>query len=181
MRKIIELFRKARDRDGCLGMRGKIVVVLDNPEKGKRVFETENIITTAGDIFYAQMGAGETPTHAFANLELGSTAVPSTGKASNYGSITPIGDTEKAPADGYPKANDQDEDNTGKGANVITYKYAYAKADFSAASITEGIIKVAAGDGTDPVLCHFAFAAGFEKTSSDTLTIFVNHEAEGTA
>ena len=173
-----KLFNKHKSVDR-MGMKGKVVVVLEGPEKGRRVYETKNIITTAGDVFYAQMGAGESPTNAFANLHLGSTATPSTGKASNYGSITPIADTEKAPSVGYPQTNDTDADNTGGGTNQVTYKYAYGKADFNHAAITEGIIKVAAGAGTDPVLCHFEFAAAFEKTSNDTLSVFVNHEAVG--
>lgn len=183
MNKIIDLFRliSPRDKDDRMGIKGKIVVVLEGPEKGKRVFETENIITTAGDVFYAQMGAGETPTNAFANLYLGSTATPSTGKSSNFGSITLISNTNKAPSSGYPKSNCTDTDNTGGGTNVVTYKYAYAKADFSHSAITEGVIATATAGGTDPVLCHFAFAAAFEKTANDTLACFINHETEGTA
>lgn len=178
LNKILQWLRDKGEND-VMGYRGKIVVVLEGPEKGRRVFETENIITTAGDVYYAQRGAGESPTNAFASLHLGSTATPDTGKASNYGSITPINDTEKAPSAGYPKANDTDADNTGGGTNVVTYKYVYAKADFSHAAITEGIIKVAAGADTDPVLCHFEFVAAFEKTVNDTLTVFVNHTCLG--
>ena len=179
--KLVEMFstREEKEGDDQMAMKGKIIVVLDGDEKGRRVFETENIITNAGDIFYAQMGAGETPTEAFVNLYLGSTGTPSTGKNSNYGSITPIAGTEKSPSSGYPKANCTDADNTGGGANVVTWRYAYAKADFDHAAITEGIISRATASGTDPVLCHFAFAAAFEKTSNDTLTIFVNHTCLG--
>ena len=173
-----ELFKKHKSVDR-MGMKGKVVVVLEGPEKGRRVFETKNIITTAGDVFYAQMGAGETPTNAFANLYLGSTATPSTGKGSNFDSITLIAGTEKAPSAGYPKTNDDDADNTGGGTNQVTYKYAYGKADFDHSAITEGVIATATASGTDPVLCHFAFAAAFEKTSNDTLSVYVNHEAVG--
>ncbi len=161
-----------------MAMSGVIVAVLDGPG-GRRVHRTHNIVTTAGDVFCAQKIAGETPTNAFANLELGSKAVPTTSKASTTSSITKINNTEKPPSVGYPKANDSDPDNTEGGTNVTTWKYAYGKADFNAPSITEGIIKVAsAGDG-QPVLCHFAFASAFEKTANDTLTVFYNLESKG--
>lgn len=171
-------FKKKNKGIDTVGWKGIIVCVLDGP-KGKRRFVTENIITSAGDIYYAQKGAGETPTNNFTNLYLGSTASPSPGKASNFGSITLISGTNKAPEVGYPKTNDTDPDNGYGGVNVVTRKYAYGKADFVAASITEGIIATATALGTDPVLCHFAFTTPFEKTSNDTLTIFVNHKSEG--
>lgn len=161
-----------------MAMSGVVVAVLDGPD-GKRVHRTHNIVTDAGDTFCAQRVAGETPANAFANLELGSKATPTTSKASTTSSITKINNTEKAHSAGYPKTNDNDPDNTGGGVNVVTWKYVYGKADFNAPSITEGIIKVAsAGDG-QPVLCHFAFASAFEKTANDTLTVFYNLESKG--
>jgi hypothetical protein len=153
---------------------GKIVCVLDGP-LGKRVYKTHNIITNAGDIFYAQRMAGETPDNAFANLVLGSSAVPTPSKSSDYDDITPIADTNKAPSAGYPKTDDDDPDNTDVDVNVVTHKYYYAKADFNAASITEGVITIATPEAGSPVLTHFAFASIFEKTEDDTLTVFINH------
>ncbi len=161
-----------------LSRTGIVVAVLNGPN-GKRKFVCKNIITDAGDIFYAQRGAEETPDNNFANLVLGSTATPNTSKTSTTSSITEINNTEKAPSSGYPKTNDDDADNGYGGENVVTWKYAYGKADFNAASITEGIIKKAAAGAGQPVLCHFAFPSSFEKTSNDTLSIFVNHKSEG--
>jgi hypothetical protein len=158
--------------------KGIVVAVLDTP-RGRKRYVTKNIITDAGDIFYAQMGAGEAVTNAFANLELGSTNPPVTGKDSNTDSITAIANTEKALSAGYPKTDDADADNGFGDENVVTYKYYYGKADFNAASITEGIIKVASAGAGQPVLCHFAFDSAFEKTANDTLTVFVNHISEG--
>ena len=158
-------------------VRGSIVVVLDGPS-GKRVHKTHNIITNAGDIYYAQRGCAAVPTNAFANLVLGSGAV-APAKGNNYDNITPIASTNKAPAATYPKVNDDDVDNTDAGVDVATYKYYYAKADFNAASITEGVVTIAAPEAGSPVLTHFQFAAPFAKTADDTLTIFVNHEMLG--
>lgn len=172
------LFKRKNKGIDTVGWKGIIVVVLNTPKDKKR-FVCKNIITNAGDIYYAQKGVGETPANNFTNLYLGSTPSPSPGKDSNFGSITLISDTNKALETGYPKTNDTDSDNGYGGANVVTRKYAYGKADFAAASITEGIIATATASGTDPVLCHFAFPTPFEKTSNDTLVIFVNHKSEG--
>lgn len=158
--------------------RGAIVAVVDGPD-GRKVHKTHNIITDAGDVFCAQKIAGEQPTNAFANLELGSKASPTTSKTSTTDSITKIDDTEKAPSSGYPKTDDDDADNGEGGKNVVTWKYEYGKADFNASSITEGIIKVASAGNGKPVLCHFAFDNPFEKTANDTLTVFYNLESEG--
>lgn len=156
---------------------GRICFILDGPD-GKRKYSTTNLITDAGDIYYAQKMAGETPTNAFANLVLGSgSGTPA--KNSTYSSITPIASTNKAVGTGYPKTNDSDADNNYAGQNVVTYKYYYGKADFNAASITEGVITIASPSAGSPVLCYFKFANAFEKTENDTLTVFINHESEG--
>jgi hypothetical protein len=143
-------------------------------------YTTHNIITDAGDIYYAQKACGETPTNTFANLYLGSTSTPSTGKSSTYASITPIASTSKAVATGYPKSNDSDTNNSGRAVDVITWKFAYTANDFTAASVTELIIAKSGASGTDPVLCHAAFAAAFVITATDQLTVYVNHTCNGT-
>ena len=161
-----------------LKRKGYVVVILNTPS-GKKRFVSNNIITTAGDIFYAQKCAGETPTNNFRNLRLGSSAPVSTSKSSTTSSITLIPNTEKALSNGYPKTNCEDPDNGFGGENVITYKYEYGKADFNAPVVSEGIICVQGASAGDPVLCHFAFDTAFEKTANDTLVIFINHEGEG--
>ena len=156
---------------------GKICCILDGPN-GKRILNTSNLISTAGDIYYAQRMVGETPTNAFNNLVLGSGAA-TPAKASNYDNITPIAKTNKAVDVGYPKTNDADVDNIYAGPNVVTYKYYYGKADFSASNITEGVITIVSPTTGSPILCHFRFPTVTEKTENDTLTIFINHENEG--
>lgn len=118
------------------------------------------------------------PTNAFANCKLG-TASAAEGKTSTYATLTVITGSEKAPTATYPKVNDQDADNTGKATDSITYKYEWTAADFNNAAILCGGIMVAAASGTDPLLTHFKFTAAFEKTASDTLTLYVNHNFLG--
>lgn len=164
--------------NGVSEVSGFIVAVLEHEDGTSEVFETHNIITDAGDTFYAQKICGQTPTNAFANLILGSGAVSPT-KASTYASITPIASTNKAPTATYPKTSDADADNTGAGADIVTWAYSYAKADFNHAAITEGVISLAGATGSNPVLCHFRFASAINKTANDTLKVFVNHTQNG--
>lgn len=179
------LFRASRRMsnsiDDDIGIKGKIVAVIRDGKTGriKKVIEANNIVTDAGDVFYAQKGAGEVPANAFANLVLGSTATPNPQKTSTYSSITPIANTNKAPATGYPKTNDTDTDNSGRGVKAVTWKYIYAAADFSHSAITEGVITIASPTTGSPCLCHFSFGGAFEKTLTDTLTIYVNHTKNG--
>lgn len=163
--------------DDRVAVRGLVVAVLEGP-RGRRMYKTRNIITNAGDEWYAQSACGEIPTNAFANLVLGSAgSVPA--KTDTYDSITPIAGTNKAKSTGYPKTNDDDPDNTGKGVDIVSWKFEYAKADFSAPSITDGVITIASPAAGSPVLCHFKFAEAFAKTADDTLKVFVNHEMSG--
>ena len=155
-----------------------LMIVKDLLGNVKKTILGKNIVTNAGDLFYAEMGAGAAPTNAFANCFLG-TGAGAEDKADDFGDLTLIADTEKAPTATYPKVNDQDADNTGAAADSITYKYEWTGADFAAASIVCGVIAVAAATGTDPVLTRFKFVAAFEKTATDTLTCYINHNFLG--
>lgn len=160
-------------------LKGKIVIVAENILTGeKNIYETNNIVTDAGDVFYAQKGAGESVTNAFANSILG-TGSTAPGKSSTTSSLTIISGSEKAPSSGYPKTNDADADNTGAGTDVVTYKYEYAAGDGNWTAINEGAIKVASAGAGAPLLCHYQFAASFNKDSSTTLKLFVNHTMTG--
>lgn len=139
-----------------------------------------NIVTTKGDIYYAQSVAGESPTNDFdganSGLRLGSTATTPT-KADN--DVTTFLATSGHALDAtYEKTSDGDTDNTGSGANIVTWRYSYTTAEGNVSGIQEGAI---VDHRTTPTaaLTHFLFAASFSKTSSDTLKVFVNHEFTG--
>ena len=137
-----------------------------------------NIVTNAGDLFYAEMAAGEVVTNAFANCILG-TGAGAEDKGDDFADVSKIANTEKAPTATYPMTDDADVDNTGAAVDSVTYKYEWSGADFAAASIVCGAIVVAAASGTDPLLTRFKFGAAFEKTATDTLTLYVNHNFLG--
>jgi hypothetical protein len=153
-----------------------VLAVLGTPD-GRLLIPASNIVTTAGDVHYAQRGAAEAPTNAFAIAELASAGTP--GKSATRSSFTPIASTQKAHAAGYPRTNDNDPDNTGAGTDIVTFLASYTKADFNHAAISHGLITNASPGASEPLLTGYAFAASFEKTSDDTLRVFVNHDFTG--
>lgn len=162
--------------------RGKVTAILRNIHTGEeRVYETHNIITNAGDVYYAQKAAGESPTNAFDTMWLGiadGSSAPDKGNDSD--DLDFIANSAKTVKSGYPKTDDDDPDNTGADTNVVTWTFEWGAADFNNAAISDGMIGVGAYGASEPVLTHFEFTGGpFAKTSSDTLKVIVNHEFEG--
>jgi hypothetical protein len=162
-------------------MKCNVVVVLER-ENGEQLvwrYDDVNIVTNAGDQYYAQRAAGETPSVTFNTMVLGNGTAPTFTKTSNYGTLTgPISGSAKVVATGYPKTNDNDPDNTGGGVNVVTWKFAWAKTDFAATGINQAVITVPSPTSTSPILTGFTMTP-FDKTTNDTLTIFVNHTFQG--
>lgn len=162
-------------------VRGNVLAILEDIHTGrKRVFETHNIVTNAGDIHYAQRGAGEAVTNAFDSMELGDSASGAPTKTSTTSTINLIAGTAKTVKATYPLTNDGDADNTGAGVDIVTWTFEWAAGDFNSSDITDGIIAVTGhGAGAD-LLTHFEFTGGsFAKTASDTLKVIVNHTFNG--
>ena len=157
-----------------------VLAILDGPE-GRRLIGARNIVTDAGDLYYAQLGASEATTNAFGVHIMATAFIPSgvPGKTSDDDDFTQIAASEKAIAATYPKTNDGDGDNTGAGTDIVTSLVSYLKADFNDAAISHGIITNAAPGAAEPILTGYVFAAPFGKTADDTLKVFVNHEMLG--
>jgi hypothetical protein len=94
------------------------------------------------------------------------------------------GSTSKNVSATYPKTSDVDSDNTGSGANVVSWLFSYATTDFDdpsveGAAITEyGVNSWGANAGTHSLLTLFNFVA-FQKANNATLKVFVNHQMLG--
>ncbi len=144
---------------------------------GKIVIPGSNIVTDAGDIYYAQEGAGEATTNAFGILELGTAGTPA--KAADRSDFTSIASTQQAHDGTYPQTNDGDGDNTGAGTDVVTFRTSYTAASFADAAITHGWITNVTPGASEALLTGYAFSGSFEKTASDTLKVFVNHTMNG--
>lgn len=155
---------------------GRVVVVLDGPS-GRRVYVTRNLVTTAGDVHYAQRAADGTLTNVFDALVLGTGSATPT-KADTYAALTVVSGSLKRFDAGYPQANNQDVANTGKGASVTTFKVSYSASESNAANISRLAItnyQNGSPGASEPLLCHAAFASPFTKAGTDTLVVYWNH------
>lgn len=178
---------------------GKVVAVLTNTITGeKRTYETHNIVTDDGDLYYAERGAllttgtpiGPVPTN-FTDtngvpdmiMELYDNTTPNTapGKGndrSDLNGVLATGSDQVIDAT-YPKVNDGDGDNTGSGTDIVTYRVSYIKADANLADISDVILTNPSPGASEPVITHAEFTSAFTKTSDDTLKVFINHTFTG--
>ena len=162
-----------------------ICIVRENQDTGDKTWlYAKNIVTNDGDLYYAQKSVGGTPTTDFGGsdgrmeLRTGS-ATPA--KAHVYSDVTtPVTASRKVKDNTYPKTADDDSDNTGSGADIVTWRTSWTTSDFNATAIIGGCFHAG---GASPasgakLLTHFSITS-FNKTASDTLKIFVNHTFNG--
>lgn len=175
---------KFQDRmfDSFIAIPGyNVVATLIHEDGSKEWYQAKNIVTDQGDRFYAQTVVGTALTVNFKTsgfLRLGTSSVTPTKSDTDVGSVVPGGSV--ALDSGYPLVSDPDTDNTGSGADIVTWRFTFGTAAANAAGIAEGAITNVAGPTAGSALTRFLFASTFTKTSSDTLKIFVNHEMRGT-
>lgn len=176
------------DQDNVMPIHDNIFGVLGTPE-GKLFISTHNLVTTRGDLYYAQKAAGETPTNTFTTLYLSSLPCNTTISKANTSDDLPdirvaTGSTSKNVSASYPRTSDPDSDNTGSGANVISWLFSYTTGDFDdpsveGAAIAEyGVNSWGANASTHSLLTLFNFVA-FQKANNATLKVFVNHHMLG--
>ncbi len=186
--------------------KNNICVVRTDVNGDKEWFYGANIVTNDGDVYYAKKACSETPS---ANEDFGArsgstgatcilqnpSSADSLAKTDTYGSVNnPIvtSGAQKdctyggSAPDRYPLTNDQDTDNSGKGVDVVTYKFEWTTSQIDTSSgnaITGGCIvdKAATLGSSVKILTHWNFSspASFHKTSTDTLTLYVNHTMNG--
>lgn len=164
-------------------IKGMVVAILRNEKTGEtKVMKAKNIVTDAGDLHYAQRGAAETPTNfTTAAMELG-TAGDAPGKTSNRSNVTTKVSSSLKQIDGtYPQTNDSDGDNTGAGTDIVTWRVSYGTSEANGTGIDRVIITNYAGGtpGASEAVLMYATFTSFNKTSSDTLKMFVNHTFTG--
>jgi len=167
-----------------IGTKGTVVVVLKNEKTGKvQTFKAKNIVTNDGDLHYAERGAAETPTEfTAAAMEYG-TAGDAPAKTSDRSNLTTKTSGSLKAIDGtYPMTDDSDGDNTGSGTDIVSWRVSYGTSEGNDTAIDRVIITNYVG-GTpaadENCLMYATFAASFNKTSSDTLKVFINHEFTG--
>lgn len=155
---------------------GRVIVVLENMKTGKkRIIRGVNIVTDKGDKYYAQAICSEAPDDDFdganSGIRLGSNNTAPTKLDNDV--TTFLSGTEIGLEATYPKTNDPDPENAGKGVDVVSWSFYYTTGEGNADNIIEGAI---VDDRVTPTgaLTHFLFAEAFNKTSSDRMRIFVN-------
>jgi len=157
------------------------LLVLEDKRTGRRrLIWGRNIVTTAGNTWYAQKACGQTPTNAFTSLYL-ATAGPSTpAVGDDYDDFTVQSGSEKAVTSGYPKVPDTDSDNTGLGATVVSWKFEYATSDGPfATAITHSFISIASATTGSPILNSYKWSSSWTKDVSTSAKVFANHTVLG--
>ena len=150
---------------------------------------------TTSSIVYGAMILGTATTTPHEANTYGVLGTGASGNTFQSGALDASGsiDTTKILSEKYPRFGDDDADNTGgyvsalnTGTDQVTWAYSWTKGDFATASSTDltgGVIVDRANNATPAnaakLLCHFNFASPFEKTTNDTLKVFVNHTFEG--
>lgn len=168
--------RSLRELIEDLLVRGNVVGILTRPD-ARLLYLGVNIVTDAGDIYFAQRSAGEAPTNAFTTWEMASAGTP--GKAAIRSGFTVIGGSQLVQDATYPKSNDGDTDNTGRATDARTTRVSYTAASFNHAAITHGIVTNASPAAGEPLLAGWAWAASINKTAADTLKAFHNATCNG--
>lgn len=149
-----------------------------------------NGITTHGRQYYATLDVGGSPSPGATHLQL---ANPATQNAIAFPAVlddtwgvfdnpdgAAIAGSITTFTSGYPRTSDPDAENTGAGAEVVSYQAAYGQGGWSAdpTTVKNGCIMGTASPVTStPLICHFATptTAGVLKASNDTLKAIVNH------
>lgn len=186
MSKITEIFMKKSVIEKLMANEeiqivGRVIAVLENKKTGhKKIIHGLNLITNDGDTYYAQSAVAEAVDDDFdgasSGLRLGSdNTTPVKG---NTDVTTFLAGSGHALDATYPRTADPDGDNSGAGVDIVTWRFSYLTSEGNVDAIIEGAI---VDDKVTPTaaLSHFLFAALFNKTSSDTLKVFVNHTFNG--
>lgn len=179
--------------DSPVGITGNVVVVVDRADGTRSTHQVPNLVMTTGDTFYAMRAALETPptayftdgTTAFDGVcEIRSGVDANPAKSSNRGNVNGTVLFTKAIEATYPKRNDADTANVGRGATVVSYKYVFAPGEGTSENpISSCLITNPSPGASEPLLM---WANGLNtalpnKNAGDTHTIFINHTLLGVA
>jgi len=146
-------------------------------------FTGHNIVTDAGDRFYAEHNTTKTLTVDFhaatGGIRLGSGTTGGGDKAdTDLNTVCTAGGYYTRLESGYPMAGDTEANNTGDTTDTVTWYYYWSTTGGSATKINEGAIVNSATNPT-AALSHFDFGTTFDKTTADTMQLFVNHLFSG--
>jgi hypothetical protein len=157
-----------------------VLVVLRTPS-GSLLIPASNIVTSAGDNYYAAKSVGAATT-AFTTLSLGTGKTGAWAKSSVYSNLTgAIAGSIQAVDATYPLVSDPDTDNAASAATAtVSWRWSYTKASFtSVTSVTDGAVTVTSPVAGSALLSGFTLTNAFTKTVDDTIKVFLNHAILG--
>lgn len=151
-------------------------------EREHLIVPAHNIVTNAGDQYYAQKGAGETPTNFGTPRMSLTTAQNAPSKTSVFSDLTTIPSSgTKAMDSTFPKTNDNASSPLNPGTvdiDVIAWRVTWGSSEANGTIIGLAIHNNGAS-GSNPLLNHAAFASSFPKASGETLVTWANHRMNG--
>lgn len=179
---------------GIARIHGDVRAVVKRAGIIQSMHRTSNLVTNAGDLYYAELGvAGTQPTdftdavspYTFnGQMEIfksvSAAPVKTAVRSDMTGKTDPtVGTTLKAIDSAYPKVNDLDTDNTGKGADVLTYKTSYTAGDWSDAASMDDVDITNPSPAAGENMLIWADGLGLLKSASDTAAVYFNHAFNG--
>ena len=157
---------------------GNAIAVLTDKDGNRRLIPGRNIVGISGNKYYAQAAAQGASLFLVNGMRLGTGSVaPTNADIDVTTSINSAGAKLSIDA-GYPMRSDTDANNTGRGSNIVTWRVTFSAATFSVVGVRVLALVDNTGAPTQ-ALCHALFAAAFDKTLTDTLTVYVNHAFTG--
>ena len=163
-----------------LSVKSDVFVVLTNHETGEvKVIPGRNLVTNAGDQWYAEKACGQVPTNDFESLYLATAGPDPVIKTNDYDDFTLHAGSEKLATAGYPQCPDADGDNTGDGVDIVSWKFEYTVADGPFVAITHSFISIAGAGAGAAILNGYKWAAAWDKDAATSAKIFANHEMLG--
>lgn len=162
----------------------------DLKEQAKRWIIGMNEVTNDGEIAYANEAASEAPAAnedffatAASRIQLANPASQNSILATDTWAefdlaADAIAGSNKVYDATYPNRDDSDGDNTGAGIDIVSFLTSYTTGDFNDGGTTiKNFAILDNSSPTDPdlLLTHGQIAA-FNKTATDTLKFFINHE-----
>ena len=159
------------------------LLVLKNERTGKeRRIWGQNIVTTAGNTWYAQKACGQVPTNDFDSMYQATACSEAGGNptvTSNYSHFTVHAGSEKHITALYPMSPDTDGDNTGDGATKVSWAAAYLIADGPFVAITHSFISITGAGGVNPILNGYKWGAAWDKDAATSCKVYANHTMLG--
>ncbi len=179
--RLVEQVLKANARPDQVNITGRVLAIItpQDHDLAPLIVPGVNLVGLAGNQWWAEVAAGQTPTIDFkaaaAGSQLGSSNTAPTNTDTQC--TTPLAGSTLAIDAGYPKTNDANPPNTSAGVRVLSWSFSYPTGNTFTGVIEGAIIN----NRTTPTACetHYLFSSTFNVTTTDTLRVFVDQSPTG--